>query len=280
MASPDTVILPANSVDTDAIRDCLNDAFSDYLIRMPTFDAMAFDGFLHRQGVDLSLSRVGARDGRVMSFALVTPRGADCWRIAVMGARPEARGSGLAPRLLDDTISNARSRQLRSVELEVFAQNVRAFRLYQSRGMQPATVLHGFEAPIGSRRAHLPVRSVTLETGADRACEIEANCAVALPWQVCGEAILRLPLTALCWQSGDAQLVFTEQPGLIVVLSLLDSDSAMTGAIDLLSALRASYPEAVLRAPQLQAEHGPSLAFKAAGWVQAELYQYLMVRQS
>ena len=105
----------ATSVKSDAIRDCLNEAFSDYLIRMPTFEADSWPSFLHRQGVDLSLSRVGVREEKVEAFSLVTPRGTDRWRVAVMGARLAARGTGIAPRLLDETMSAAQSRGLRKI---------------------------------------------------------------------------------------------------------------------------------------------------------------------
>jgi GNAT superfamily N-acetyltransferase len=271
-------LVPASSVPTDAIRDCLNESFSDYLIRLPRFEADSWSTFLHRQGVEIGLSRVGVIGDRVISFALVTPRSGHCWRIAVMGARPEARGSGIAPRLLDETIAEAQSRQLRSVELEVFAQNTRALRLYQSRGMTTATVLQAFEATASSRRAIFPVKSVTHETAARRASEIESGSSIYLPWQVCGEAIRRLPGVPHCWQSGSAQIVFTEMTGLVLVQSLLDSNPDQAGAVDLLAMLRDTYPDAILRAPQLQAEPGAALAFRTAGWRQAELHQNLMVR--
>jgi len=277
-ATDAATIAPASSVPTDAIRDCLNEAFSDYLIRLPRFESDTWPGFLLRQGVDPGLSRVGVIGDRVISFALVTPRSSDCWRIAVMGSRPDARGSGIAPQLLDETISEARSRQLRSVELEVFAQNTRALRLYQSRDMTAATELMGFDATVSSRRAMVPVTSVTHDAAVRRAREIESGCSVRLPWPVCGDAIQRLPGVPHCWQSGSAQLVFTEMTGLVLIQSLLDSEPDHASAVDLLATLRDTYPDAMLRAPQLQAEHGAALAFRAAGWLQAELYQNLMVR--
>jgi ribosomal protein S18 acetylase RimI-like enzyme len=278
IATDAVTIAPASSVPTDAIRDCLNEAFSDYLIRLPRFDSDSWSGFLHRQGVEIGLSRVGVIGDRVISFALVTPRSADRWRIAVMGARPEVRGSGIAPRLLDETLADAQSRQLASVELEVFAQNTRALRLYQSRGMKPATALLAFDARASSRRAILPVKSVTHDAAVRRAREIEAGSDVSLPWQVCADAIRRLPGVPHCWQAGSAQMVFVEMTGRVLIQSLLDSDPDYARAADLLATLRDTYPEAALQAPQLQAEHGAAVAFRTAGWLQAELYQNLMVR--
>lgn len=277
-ATGEVRIAPAASVSTDEIRDCLNESFSDYLIRLPRFEADGWSTFLHRQGVDIGLSRVGIAGDRVVSFALVTPRSSVSWRVAVMGARPDARGTGIAPRLLDETIAEAQSRRITSIELEVFAQNTRALRLYQSRGMTPASVLKAFDATATSRRAMLPVTSVTHDAAVRRARDIEALSPVYLPWQVCSESIRRMPGVPHCWQSGSAQLVFAEMTGLILVQSLLDSDPAHASASGLLATLRDAYPEAMLRAPQLQAENGAARAFRDAGWTEADLYQNLMRR--
>jgi len=267
----------ADSVEPDKIRDCLNEAFSDYLIRMPALDAEGWRGFVNRQGVDISLSRVGLREDRVEAFALATARDSKIWRIAVMGARPDLRGTGLAPRLLDETLDDARSRGLSSVELEVFAQNERAFRLYESRGMKPVSSLFGYEAVAGRPGSDVPVQPVTLDRARLRAQEIERASALPLPWQVGPAAISRLPGTAQCWQHCSAQVVFSEMMGLIHIHSLLDSSTDHHSAAELLGALRAAFPEAVLRAPQLQAEHGAAQAFRSAQWTEAALFQYLMV---
>lgn len=267
----------ADSVESDKIRDCLNEAFSDYLIRMPALDAESWRGFVNRQALDLSLSRVGLREDRVEAFALVMERDRASWRIAVMGARPDLRGSGLAPRLLDETLDDAHSRGLSSVELEVFAQNERAFRLYESRGMKPVSSLFGYEAVAGDPGSDAPVQPVTLDQARLRAEEIERGSAFRLPWQVGPAAISRLPGTAQCWRHGSGQVVFSEMTGLIHVHSLLDSSADHHCATRLLGALRAAFPEAVLRAPQLQAEHGAAQAFRTAQWTEAALFQYLMV---
>lgn len=276
MTVPDFHVVQANAVPADHVRDCLNEAFSDYLIRLPKFDETGWQAFLYRQGCDLSLSRVGLDGDRVMAFALVTPRDAERWRVAVMGARPESRGTGIAARLLDDLISRAAENRLRTVELEVFAQNERAFRLYRSRDLTPSCALYGFEGVVGQCPPLHPYQTATLEEAASWALAFEGQSANALPWQVCGDAISRFPAQAFCWRLDDAQLVWLEAPGTITVQSLLDRNEEYSGAAKLLQALRATYPEAILRAPQLHSEHGPALAFRQNGWQQMELNQLLM----
>lgn len=276
----DYPIRGALDVPSDDIRDCLNEAFSDYLIKFPAFDAAGWKYFLSRQGCELALSRVGVQGTRVVAFALVTVRDTKRWRVAVMGARPAARGTGIAGRLLDDVIARAAASGKRSVELEVFAQNERAFRLYRSRGLNPACALLGFEGVIGHAGNMHDVQNVTLAEAAEWADALERQSAGALPWQVCGDAIRALPAQASCWRLDEAQMVWIEAPGTITVQSLLDRNTNYVGAAKLLAALRASCPDTTLRAPQLQADHGPALAFRQNGWREMELSQRLMISGS
>lgn len=51
-----------------------------------------------------------------------------------MGLLPEARGKGLGRRLMQAAIHAARERGMERIELEVFASNTRAIRLYESAG--------------------------------------------------------------------------------------------------------------------------------------------------
>lgn len=271
-------LLSAALMPTEDIRDCLNESFSDYLISLPKFDDAGWQMFLRRQGIDLSLSLVGVRDNRVMSFSLVSPRGIDRWRIAVMGARPIARGTGIAARLLDETIAAAARLDLRGVELEVFAQNARALRLYQSRGFVALCALHGYEAVAGTRGGQHQVSPVSVDEAACWALAFERDHATSLPWQVGGDALRAVPGSPVCLRLEGAQIVYSEATGAVTVLSLLDLDPEYRAAVALLDMLRASFPEAILRAPQLQAQHGPAIAFLKAGWVQHGLYQLLMRR--
>jgi len=126
-------------------------AFADYLIGPFSLPLAAWPGFLARQGVDLTLSRAALDgEGRILAFCLVAPRPAlGRWRLGTMGALPAARGSGAAPALLDDFIARAAAAGQGAVELEVFAQNARALRLYQGRGFAPLHELHGYVAEPG-----------------------------------------------------------------------------------------------------------------------------------
>lgn len=274
------VVASADAVPAAALRDCLNASFADYLISFPTFDDEGWRAFVRRQGVDLSLSLAALRGDVVTAFALITPRSLLRARVAVMGARPDERGSGAAARLLDNSIAAAAARGNVSIELEAFAQNERAVRLYRSRGFDAVCSLYGFEAPSGTGIGRdADVVEISQEDAARWANALDRDIGVALPMQVCGEAILNAPAAPSVWRLGSAQLAFHASNGGVSVMSLLDGDATYADATRLLMSLRCKFPDHALRAPQLHRDDGPARAFERAGWNRAPLCQFLMRRE-
>lgn len=257
-------------------------AFADYLIGPFSLPLAAWPGFLARQGVDLPLSRAALDgEGRILAFCLVAPRPAlGRWRLGTMGALPAARGSGAAPALLDDFIVRAAAAGQGAVELEVFAQNARALRLYQGRGFAPLHELHGYLAEPGCvSPAMAPAGLRELDSGAAREWLLAAERRIAdLPLQV-GPASLSAAATSTAWQLDGAQLLFS-QPDVqsVSVLSLIDEQPQQAAARALLQALRARYPEATLRVPQIQRLDLGGAALRTLGFVVQPLYQLLLQR--
>lgn len=257
-------------------------AFADYLIGPFSLPLAAWPGFLARQGVDLTLSRAALDgEGRILAFCLVAPRPAlGRWRLGTMGALPAARGSGAAPALLDDFIARAAAAGQGAVELEVFAQNARALRLYQGRGFAPLYELHGYLAEPGCvSPAVAPAGLRELDPGAAREWLLAAERRIAdLPLQV-GPAALSAAATSTAWQLDGAQLLFS-QPDVqsVSVLSLIDEQPQQAAARALLQALRARYPEATLRVPQIQRLDLGGAALRTLGFVVQPLYQLLLQR--
>lgn len=268
-------VVRAATLPAEALCDAFNAAFANYVVTFPTLDVNAWRATTERQGVDLRRS-LAAREGEtVMAFALVTPRGGGVTRIATMGARPEARGTGAAGALLDQAMAEAQARGDATAELEVFAQNERAFRLYRSRGFQPVCTLCGFEAA-GGRGSDAPVVEVSRDDGVSWAAAFERDERGALPWQVSAGATACAPGTQKIWRLGDAQIAWLDGGDTIAVMSALDRDPTYAGAARLLAALAHRFPAHKLRAPQLQREVGPADAFERARWTRSPLYQYLM----
>jgi ribosomal protein S18 acetylase RimI-like enzyme len=271
-------VVRAAAVSAAALCDAYNAAFADYVVTFPTLDESAWRAIAQQEGVDLQLSIAARRGDTVMAFGLVAPRGGGISRIATMGARPEARGTGAAPRLLDQLLVEARARGDVSAELEVIAQNERAFRLYRSRGFLPVVTLCGFETT-GGRGCDAAIVEVPREDGARWATAFEREERTPLAWQTTGGAIARAPTTQRIWRLAEAQATWLESADTITVKSLLDRDARYADATRLLGALAYRFPTHKLRGPQIHREAGPADAFERAGWTRSPLYQYLMRRQ-
>jgi len=275
-------IVEASRVAPASICDAFNEAFSDYVFKFPTLDLTGWQAFVGRQGIDMSRSKVAVNGDTVVAFAMITPRPLRRTRIAVMGARIAARGTGAAPGLLDDAIAASVGRGDRWIELEAFAQNERAVRLYRSRGFEADVELPGFVAPPSQGLASDdPVRDVSREEAAAWAVALDQEEPALLPWQVGGEAILAAQGSPRAWRLGEALLVFAEtKPDTINVSVLLDRDASQRDAVRLIGALRRRYPRASLQAPQIHRADRAALAFIAAGWTRERLYQFLMRRRA
>lgn len=276
-------ILGAPALPPDALRQAFVAAFADYLIGpfKPTPELWPI--FLQRQGVDLSLSRAAVRVGdqagvEVLAFALVAPRPElSRWRLATMGALPAARGSGAAPALLDDFVQRAAAQGQAAVELEVFAQNQRALRLYQSRGFEALHELHGYQAEPGriSGLEH-PVHEI--ERRSDALAWVQAHAPSDLPLQVSPPILSQNALHT--WRWGRAQLMFAlPDAHSLQVSSLLDASGPAQGdARVLLQTLAARYPERTLRVPALQRPDLGGEALRELGFERQGLHQLWMLR--
>jgi len=277
-------ILPVQELPPEALRQAFVAAFADYLIGPFEPTPALWPAFLQRQGVDLGLSRaavgVGEQGGvEVLAFALVAPRPElGRWRLATMGALPAARGSGAAPALLDDFIQRAAAQGQAAVELEVFAQNQRALRLYQSRGFEARHELHGYLAEPG-RIIGLDHPVHEIARPADALDWLQAQAPPDLPLQV-SPAILRQ--SALhSWRWGRAQLMFAlPDAHSLLISSLLDvSGPAQRDARVLLQSLAARYPDRSLRVPALQRPDLGGDALRDMGFQRQGLHQLWMLRQ-
>jgi ribosomal protein S18 acetylase RimI-like enzyme len=256
-------------------------AFSDYLAGPFRIGLQQWPQFLARQGVDLARSRVCLRRGRALAFALVAPR-ADIahWRLASMGALPQARGTGAAPALLDDFIARAGAAGMAGVELECFEQNERALRLYRGRGFEPLHALYGYtrggDALPGAGAAG--DHAVPL----DDACKwIDAFSRDHhdLPFQITSPALRALPLQLQAWRHGTAQLVVSQAlAGTLNVQSLIDSRPRQDDAQALVAAVLAQHPSHRMNVPQLQRLDLGGLALERLGFERQALNQLLLRR--
>ena len=264
-----------DEVDAAALHAAFVEAFSDYLIGPFQLSIAQWPTFLGRQGVDLSLSRVVVRDGAPGAFCFVAQR-PECrsWRLATMGATPAARGTGAAPALLDDFIERASQAGLAAVELECFAQNTRALRLYEGRGFRTVDALHGYELPALGGEAEAPPPPVDLED----AFGWLDQCGIDLPLQVTPRSLRALP-GLQAFRAGSAQAIVSllgDQR--LQVHSLVDRDDRQREAEALLQAVRRAHPQRSLHVPQLQRAGVGGEALERLGAKRLPLHQVWMRR--
>jgi ribosomal protein S18 acetylase RimI-like enzyme len=269
-------------------------AFADYLIGPFQMTLAQWPSFIGRQGIDLAASRVALRCGRAVAFAFVAPRPEiGRWRLAVMGALPEARGTGAAPGLLDNFIERAATQGLPEVELECFAENERALKLYRSRGFDEVQALRGWKAGARAEEANVAsaIRAPADDASAPAPRAVDRNTAFAwlaeanrrirdLPFPVTPSSLQAQVRPLTFWQQGSAQLVFSIADGTpIQVHSLVDPDAGQRDAQSLLRALRSAHPDAEIDVPQLQRDDLGGEALRREGFAPNGMHQVLMRRR-
>jgi len=257
-------------------------AFADYLAGPFRMTLEQFPSFIARQGVDLARSRVAMHDGAIAAFAFVCPRPeVGRWRLGAMGALPAARGTGAAPALLDDFIARAKSEGLPWAELECFAANERALRLYRGRGFEAMAALDGWKLPDdASVLAPAPAGDVrAVDLGSALAWLADADQRIEwLPFPNSARCMAAQSRPLSFWQHGGAQLVFSVVDGTPTQIhSLVDLDPALDDAEVLARALAAAHP-GVFAPPILRDDLGGS-ALRRAGFMANDLSQVLMKRQ-
>lgn len=272
-------LLDADQVAPEVLHAAFRDAFADYLAGPFELPLAQWPAFLARQGVDLRASRTAWRAGRLFAFALVARRDGARWRLATMGAVPAARGGGAAPRLLDELIGRAAAAGVAQLELEVFAQNERAARLYRGRGFAERHALRGWVKDVPADAAPAAPPAAVARDDALAWLRDAESALPDLPLQVCAPVLAAATTPWTAWRRGRAQLCFAAAgPALVNVTSLIDRDPAQADARALLAALQARHPGHTLKVPPLQRDDVGGDALRAAGFAPLPLHQLWMVR--
>ena len=281
MSTPAPVLAPADAFAPADLHAAQLAAFADYVAGPVQMTADQWPSFLQRQGIDLARSRVAVLDGRIVALALACPRpDVARWRLAAMGASPAARGTGAAPALLDDFLDRARQAGAGFAELECFAANERALRLYRGRGFEDVWPLNGWKPGAGPAPAPAPaepaIRTVARE--AALAWLAEAGRAAAwLPFQGTARSLSAQARPLTGWRHGGAQLIFSVVEGTPTTIhSLVDLDPGLRDAEALALALRRTHPDAV--APALLPDAVGGDALRRAGFEREALNQVLLRR--
>lgn len=127
-------LVPADSVDLDALTALFNGAYSDYFVPLK-LDRGGLELTIDICDIDLAASRVALEDDHPVAFAFLALRGDEGW-IGGMGTLPTHRRRGLGEEALEEVLTEAKTHGARSIRLEVIEQNVPARRLYEKLGFR------------------------------------------------------------------------------------------------------------------------------------------------
>jgi GNAT superfamily N-acetyltransferase len=126
-------LVPAASLELDALVELFNDAYSDYAVPL-RLDRDLLDFTVEVCDIDLGASQIVlADDGRPAAFSFLALRGDEGW-IGGMGTAPAHRRQGLGEAALRAALDVARDRGAASVRLEVIDGNDPARALYEKLG--------------------------------------------------------------------------------------------------------------------------------------------------
>ena len=140
----DFVAQPASNFPIAELVNILNRGFEEYFIPIH-FTNSIFLNMLHKDGIDLSASRVLLADHNPCGIALIAPRGARrVSRLAAMGIAKEIRGKGAGSWFMKELTNDACKRGDHEMVLEVIEQNEPAMKLYQKYGFERMRRLVGY----------------------------------------------------------------------------------------------------------------------------------------
>jgi ribosomal protein S18 acetylase RimI-like enzyme len=180
-------LVPLTEDQVGEVVDVMNRAFADYVVPMHLPEA-ALQAMIARDNIDLGHSYIArAADGTGLGVALTSVRRAGDSvrsRVAAMGVTPEGRGQGLARRLLERQIAEARARGSEEIVLECFSNNTRALPLYERAGFRVRRRLVSYAGDVAGLRPASPA-PVTLRPIAPADLPaLAGRCAEAdPPWQ-------------------------------------------------------------------------------------------------
>jgi ribosomal protein S18 acetylase RimI-like enzyme len=199
-------LVPADSLDPDALTALFNGAYSDYFVPLE-LDRGGLELTIEICDIDLAASRVAVEDGAPVAFAFLGLRGDEGW-IGGMGTLPAHRRRGLGEQALKEVLAEARSRGARSVRLEVIEQNGPARRLYEKLGFAHERVLNIWI--LGSAPPQI-TRAQPADPGATHAW-IKANRRGQEPWQRADETLEHMQARGLAYEAltvdGDGAVLY------------------------------------------------------------------------
>jgi ribosomal protein S18 acetylase RimI-like enzyme len=128
-------IVPATDVDFEAFVQGFNKAYENYFVTIQLLPA-TMQALIQRDAIDLASSVATLDENQqIVGVAMLAIRPPRSW-VGGVGVIEGHRRQGLAQKMMEQLIANARKKNLAAVELEVITQNTGAYTLYKALGFE------------------------------------------------------------------------------------------------------------------------------------------------
>ena len=273
----DFVTKPASNYPVAELVSMLNRGFEDYFTPIH-FTNPLFLNMLHKDGIDLSASRVLLADQTACGIALIAPRGARrVSRLAAMGIAKEIRGKGAGSWFMQELVHKACERGEREMVLEVIEQNEPAVKLYQKYGFESVRRLVGYTHGGKNREEH--EKGELHETDLREMGRLISQYGLSdLPWQLSGESITQMNPPPRAYRAGQAYIVISNpEAEHLVIWSLLVKPEARGNGLGtkMLKQVIANWEGKLWHVPALCPEEFQNV-FEKAGFERETLSQWQM----
>ena len=253
--------------------EILNRGFEGYFVPI-TFNLNAFLNMLHRDGIDLTCSRLLLAKGEPAGIALLARRG---WtsRLAAMGIASEIRGKGAGTWFMKQLIQEACDRGEREMVLEVIEQNEPAVHLYEKSGFDVVRRLISFTCKDAVEDVGSELEEIDIRQAANRIMQYGLT---NLPWQLSGESISQFDPPARAYQNEGAYIVISnpEAKDIAIWSLLVEPQQRGNGlGVQMLKSVIAYHPGKTWHVPAILPEELGKV-FERAGFVKEELSQWQM----
>ena len=268
---------PASNYPVSDLVTILNQGFEDYFTSIQFTNAM-FLNMLHKDGIDLSASRVLLAEDRPRGIALIAPRGARrTSRLAAMGIAKETRGKQAGSWFMKELIDEACERGDREMVLEVIEQNEPAVKLYRKYGFESVRRLVGYARK--SRDVEESKKGDLQEIDRHEMSKLISEYGLPdLPWQLSGESISQMNPPVHVYRNGPAYIgISNPEAEHVVIWSVLVEPQARRRGLasEMLNRVTGNYAGKTWHVPALCPEEFGKV-FERADFEKEKLSQWQM----
>lgn len=269
--------VPASDYPLADLVNLVNRGFEAYFVPIE-FNNAAFLNMLHKDGIDLTASRVLVVEEQPCGIALIARRGAlRTSRLAAMGIARELRGKGAGSWFMDVLIHDARQRLDREMVLEVIEQNENAVKLYRRAGFQAVRRLIGFTCQNNEVVENTNGDLYKIELR-EMSHLVSQHGLPNLPWQLSGETIALMNPPACAYRKGHAYVTVAnlEMEHVVIWSLLVEPEARGHGfGVDILKSLVGNHTGRTWHVPVLFPEEFGKI-FERAGFERDALSQWQM----